>query len=333
MRWRWSLLLVAMVLLAGCTVPLLDDSSDSVESYPPGVSENGAVNETKLLAEHFRAMNESVVRIDHRNGNDSSLLIRGPNRTLSRSAISGTVWSGPRRSVSNDTWGDAEYTYDYQWNVTVRDRGGGPMIFGLVIRLSSGHYEHRGTRTVDGRTLHELELVEPRGMASGVGHYTGTALVDQQGRIHRLSGAIGDSEQTADQYEYAFDWDVETVPQPSWVDAVPRIEANKSADSTTLLVSMGAGPSIPAGETLEFYHNGLEGTVELAEPLDPGETLYVGFEGTREDGRVVAARQPIDTESLRSLRGDRTSFGGTVTLEDGTVVSIELDVGRIDFES
>ena len=132
MRWRWTLPLVAMVLLAGCTVPFSDESSSSVETYPPAVSESGAVNETVLLSEHFRAMNESTVRIDHSNGNDTSTLIRGPNRTYRSSAI-GTIWSGPRRSVSNDSWGDAEYAYDYQRNVTVRDRGGGPIRFALAI--------------------------------------------------------------------------------------------------------------------------------------------------------------------------------------------------------
>lgn len=324
--------LVLLVLLAGCSTPLQGDSGTSVETYPPSVSEDGAVNETELLGVTLAAMNDSVVRIDHRNGNDTTVVVRSPERAYSRDDF-GATWSGSHTSIDNDSLGDAEYSLRYRRNTTTPTRADGSMRFALVIRLSSGEYEHAGTETIDGQRLHRLEMVRPTGMGTAVEHYEATALVDEEGRLHRLAGEIGDSEANATSFEFAFDWSVETVPEPSWAERIPRIEAERSANGTALAVSIREGPPVPAGTTFEFYHDGLEGDVTLSESLDPGDTLHVGYRGTRQEGEPVASRQPLDGDGLRSLQGDQTSFDGTVTLDDGTAVWVDVNVGSIDFES
>lgn len=342
MRRAGLLALVVLVLLAGCATPLQgdsgnststqDDSDGSIETYPPAVSDDGTVNETELVQQNTAAMNESVVRIDHRNGNDSTVVVRGPEAAYSR-GDSGTTWSSSHTSMDNDTFGETDYSLTYQRNTTAPTRADSSMRFALVIRLSSGEYEHAGTETVDGQRLHRLEMVQPTGPGTAVEHYESTVLIDDEGRLHRLEGEVGDSEANATQFRFAFDWSVETVPEPSWGERVPRMEATRTADDTALALSVREGPSIPADTTLEFYHDGLAGDVTLSESLDSGDTLYVGYEGTPADGEVVAARQPLESDALHSLQGDQTSLDGTVTYEDGTVVSINVRVGQVDWGS
>lgn len=362
MRRTVSFALVLIVLLAGCSAPILggggnstsgpdasdnatslpgesgdatpesDDSERSIEEPPLGVSADGAVNETELLRATTSAMNDSVVRIDHRNGNDSAVVVQSPESTYSRDDF-GVVWSSSHTSIDNDSLGDAEYSLRYRRNTTTQIRADSSMQFALVVRLSSGEYEHAGTETVDGQRLHRLEMVQPTGMGTAVEHYEATALVDGEGRLHRLAGEVGDSEANATSFEFAFDWSVETVPEPSWAERVPRVEANKTADGSALAVSVRQGPPIPADATFEFYHDGLEGEVTLSESLDPGDTLYVGYNGSSETRQVVSDRRPLEADGLRSLQGDQTSFDGTLTLGDGTVVWIDVNVGSIDFGS
>jgi len=331
-----ALLVVALAVTAGCSA--LDGSGGSggpEGPVPPGVAENGSVNETALLAAHSEATNGSTVRIAHRNGERRTVAYRGPNGTYTRDDA-GATWTGGGKQVSNDTVGGADYEFDYDRNTsTGASTGASTVQFGLAVRLGTAEYEHATTRTVDGTDLHELELAEASGFGEQVGHYTGTMLVDERGRIHRLSGEIGDNETVADAYEYRFDWRVDSVPDPSWLDAVPRGEARKVDSGTVFAVESTGSATIPAGTELEFSHDGDRHSLVLNESLAPGETLALGLResgtGNADDGTaertLVVSRDSLDGADLVDLRGERTQLHGTVTTGDGATVSVTLAVG------
>lgn len=324
---RAGLLVAVVVVLAGCSALGLGGSSGPEGPLPAAVADDGTVNETKLFQTHRASMNETTVRVEHRNGEDTSVLFVGDGATYALEDRSVTWRRGPLE-VTNDTL-DTEYSVTYAENRTIDTRPSETVMFGLSVRLSSAEYEHAGTRTENGTRLHELELVEKAGLGKALGHYTGRMLVDEQGRVHRLAGEVGENESVADRYRYAFDWDVETVPEPAWIDRVPRGSAERTAGGSVLAVTLTGGRAVPAGETLRFEHGDTGGEVTLDEPFEPGDTLYLGLRESGED-RLVVSRSPIDGDGFVSLEEGRTTLRGEVTLADGTTVSLRFAVGSSD---
>jgi len=322
------ILVVALALAAGCSA--LGGSSGPDGPMPPGVADNGSVNETKLQKTHVAAANGTTVKVTHRNGDRRTVAYRGPNASFVRDEDGATYAMGPV-SVSNETFGGADYEFDFARNSSF-DFGDAtaPVRFARNVRLGTAEYEHAGTRTVDGTDLHELELVDTTSLGNALGHYTGTILVDEQGRIHSLSGEVGENKSVADEYEFTYDWGVETVPEPSWLDSVPRGEARKTASGTAFAFELTGGPSVPAGTELTFAHDGETHRMTLNESLAPGETLALGLRDAN-DGRTLAvSRGSLDGAALVDLRGKRTQLSGTVTLDDGTTVSVTVSIGYID---
>ncbi len=300
------------------------------QSLPPGVAEDGEVNETRVLVAHIETANESGWRLDHRNGNDTRVLYHADGTSYERTA-EGVTWYRDGVRVTNRTYFGPPYRVSATHNTTMGlDDPTGTITFALAVRLSSGNYEWAGTTDVDGRTLHELRMTGTKGAGSTLGHYTGRLLVDDSGRIHRLHGEVGENESVADGYDYDYEWGVETVPRPPWFDSVPRGVAEKTPDGTALNVTLTGGAAVPAGAEFAFRHNDTEVTVTLEESLDPGESLFVGVREEGGERTVVSAREPLDGEALLDLRGKQTKLSGTVTV-DGAEVDLSFTVGWLDF--
>jgi len=300
------------------------------QSLPPGVHADGSVNETALAVAHFAAANVSGWRLAHRNGEDRQLLYSAGGASYERDE-QGVAWFRDGVLVSNRTLVGAPYEMESAFNTSAGpSRPTGGIRLALGIRLGTSNYVWNGTTERDGRRLHELRMTGPKGIGDSLGHYTGRLLVDESGRIHRLTGEVGDNESVADTYDFDYEWGVEAVPRPPWLDRIPRGIVEKTPDGTALNVTLTGSVAVPAGTELELRHNGTRRTVTLDDALAPGESLYVGLRADDTERAVAVGREPPSGPELVDLRGKQTRLSGTATV-DGREVDLSFTVGWIDF--
>jgi hypothetical protein len=324
---------ICLVGLAGCSALSGGDAATTEAGYTPGsdapawLAADGAVNESALLSAHLRAANESVVGIDQRNGNDSVAIVRGPDATYARDD-GGETWTSGSLELRNTTPFAADYgvTFDRQRSSL---GGASAVAFGLSVRLSTAEYEAVGATTREGQRLYELEIVGPKGLGSSLGHYTGTALVEPSGRIHSLSGEVGENESDADAYGYTFDWSVDAVPKPDWTADLPQVDARLGPDNETVLIDHAGGASIPAGNELSIsvrLEERFDGTVELETALDAGETLVLGIDDSGDERRVRSGRGSL-SGSLVDLTGSSVTVENDALSVGGRTVDLRVSVG------
>jgi hypothetical protein len=332
--------IVVSVALSGCaafdsgpTDQTSAETSPAAEGpLPPGVDRSGDANATVILNETFYAIDGNAVRIDHRHRDSEKTVYHGPDGFYSRDG-SEVMW-GDRPIVSEETTPrtlaakglviEEGYSVEYTRNSTLGVDYGGTLWTALLIRVRSGTYRYTGEQTKDGQTLHQIELVDTNEFGDLLDYYTATMLVDTDGRIHRLWGKVGDNRSDADEYEYNFDWSVESVREPSWLVELPRGTATRAQNKTVLAVTMTHGPPVPAGSTFTVSHGEVESTITLDTPLGPGETLRVAIR--QSDREVVTARESLGGDFL-SLQDGRTTVRGTATV-DGTMVYLSFAVGE-----
>ncbi|QLH80356.1 hypothetical protein [Halosimplex pelagicum] len=300
------------------------------QSLPPGVNADGSVNETALVVAHFEAANATGWRLAHRNGNDTQVLYSAGAASYERDE-QGVAWFRDGVLVSNRTLIGAPYEMDSTFNTSMGStRPTDGIRLALGIRLGTSNYVWNGTTEHEGRTLHALRMTGPKGLGDSLDHYTGRLLVDDSGRIHRLTGEVGENESVAQAYNFDYEWGVDSVPRPPWFDRVPRGVVEKTPDGTALNVTLTGGPAVPADTELTFRHDGTRRTVTLAAPLEPGESLYVGLRTEDGERAVAASREPLDGAGLVDLSGSQTRLSGTATVE-GSEVDLRFTAGRLDF--
>ncbi|MUV88929.1 hypothetical protein GJ629_02660 [Halapricum sp. CBA1109] len=332
-RVALTVAVVCLVGLAGCSTLSGGDATTTEEGYTPGadapswLAADGTVNESALLSAHLREANESVVGIDQRNGNDSVAIVRGPDATYARDD-GGETWTSGSLELRNATPFSADYgvTFDRQRSSL---GGASAVAFGLSVRLSTAEYEAVGTTTRDGERFYELEAVGPKGLGSSLGHYTGTALVDPNGRIHSLSGEVGENESVADAYSYAFDWSVDSVPKPEWTADLPQVDARLGPDNETVVLDHTGGATIPAGSELSVsvrLDERFDGTAELETALETGETLVLGIDDGGDERRVRSGRGSL-SGSLVDLTGSSVTVENDALSVDGRTVDLRVSVG------
>ena len=297
---------------------------------PPGVRADGGVNETALLIAHFEATNGSGWRLDHRNGNDTQVVYSAGGEQYRRDDR-GAAWYTDGLLVTNRTLLGAPYEMESARNTTAMpSRPTGGITLALGVRMYTSNYRAVGTTEVAGRTLYELRMAGTKDAGASLGHYTGRMLVDESGRIHRLTGEIGDNESVADTYDFDYEWGVDAVPRPPWLDRIPRGVVEKTPDGTALNVTLTGSAALPAGTELAFRHNGTRRTVTLDDALAPGESLYVGLRTDGDERTVAVGREPLDGGGLLDLQGRQTRLSGTTTVE-GSEVDLSFVVGWHDF--
>lgn len=325
-------LVVVSVALSGCSGLGIGPADQTPEEtspdidgpLPPGVERSGEANVTVILNETFYAIDGNAVRIDHRNDGSERTVYHGPDGFYSRDG-SEVEWADrpitsgettPRTLAAKGLVIEEGYSVEYTRNSTLGVDYGGTLWTALLLRVGSGTYRYTGEQTRDGQTLHQIELVDTNEFGDVLDYYTATMLVDTDGRIHRLWGAVGDNRSDADEYEYDFDWSVESVPEPSWLDEVPRGTATRTQNKTVLAVTMTHGPPVPAGSTFTVSHGEVDSEITLENPLGPGETFRVAIR--QSDKEVVTAREPLDGDFL-SLQDGRTTLRGTPSVNDKPV--------------
>lgn len=258
-----TLLVVALVLLAGCSSFTDGPSTDSPTPSPtptatptpdaggelaPGITDDGIVNPVALMSAHQRELladgfvvNQTVVTTyDGAVGN--RLLIRttaGPGGELaSQNAIStGADFNGTQIVTRNDIWFNTttrvskrveagETTYQ------VRERFTPPeslVWFGSVqrdIQFAADEYEVTNVERRDGVRFVSLSVTQDRVGNDGVDDAVGTLLVDERGVIHRAEMNVSYDAGTVYSTTYTVSefGDVEPTP-PAWLDAVPASAA------------------------------------------------------------------------------------------------------------
>jgi hypothetical protein len=245
-------LLVAMIALAGCggffggddgTMPGPNDETAGEAAYPPGVSSSGLDNATALSAAHNDSLagesyeltvgQEATYSRDGRNatagsqrivsmaGNGTFLLEATNRGSVARNE---TVWAeGQTAYVRAER--DGEVQYDRRDATQIRPQLSAHGLLGDY--LAAGEFEVDSVDQRDGRTFVTLRADEFTGGAVGdnfenVTAYEATAVVDETGRIHRLTVHI---EGTREETDVTFDLQVELdenasvdVSRPGWVD-------------------------------------------------------------------------------------------------------------------
>lgn len=315
-------LVVGMVALSGCG--MLGGSGTSADGDPAGNIEGkldaatggGEINETALLQDHLTAMTQSAVKLEHRNGQYTKTQMMGPGGTLDLSGETES-WAHDGLTLAAQQYGEAAYKVRYDGDGTSDVSN-----FGIAVRLSTVQLSYNRTVERNGRTLYALDVVGKQGMGRAIEYYTGTALVDTEGRVHRMAGRIGENESVAEEYVYEYDWSVESVPKPSFYDSVPRATASLVDDNRTYKLELTGGATIPAGTELEFYFEESR-EVTLEESLSPGESLYIGVTESGGDRQLLTAREPLSDSGRVSLSdSEYLQLKGTVTLDDGTKVQV-----------
>lgn len=324
------LALVVLVALAGCSAlsgptatppeprDLPGTGTPTVERLsvtPPGVTDT-AVNETRLLAAHYRAL-ESTTWREHlvtrrggfvatdvtvvRNDTHSRVLRRGGGAGLTYVAGNTTV----RRvgGVSNAT-----YRYRYEAGGSEAALSGG-VALGLAVYFTSGAYSPTTVEQYDGAPA--VTLVAQGAGAGGYGPaytaYNGTALVDERGVVRSLRGAVRTGEEdVTTRFTYTAATDAGPVRPPDWLGTLPQGRAALTADGSALAVTLTDGPTVPAGTTVTLAVNGTEYALTLDAPFGPGETRYAFLTG---EGAAALSRSPPDGDGGRPL-----TAGASLTL-------------------
>jgi hypothetical protein len=177
----------------------------------------------------------------------------------------------------------------------------------VAFPLLTGEFEVESVERRDGLTLTTLRATELNRTlgerdSENVSNYSATLVADERGRIHRANLTVEFSEST---FGYDFrltDIGGATVPYPQWADralgtVTARVEVASDTATESFVVSNEAGQVLPAGSEIRVAHAGTNATLELADPLGPGEEVYVYF-ATDASTPTLAAEPPEPDEAV-----------------------------------
>lgn len=176
--------------------------------------------------------------------------------------------------------------------------------------LRLGNYSVVETRTVGNATLTTLRADGPADAgglgAGGIERFDATLVVDQRGRVHSLNLTIagdrlGNVSYSSELLALGHPGPVE----PVWTDeARATVVADVSIEPAgdQFVVTNERGDALPANATATVVHGGTNETLELGEPLAPGESAYVSSPA---DGSApVLTHEPPASENVRALAGE-----------------------------
>lgn len=209
--------------------------------------------------------------------------------------------------------------------------------------LLTGEYEVAATETRRGLTFTTLRATgQNRSLGErGFGNdseYRSTLVVDELGRVHRLN-LTQETNGTSVHYEFELtDVGGVVVGYPSWAgkalaSVTAAIDVNSAGNH--FVVSHEDGERLPPGSEVRVAHAGANYSLELTEPLRPGERVYVYFPAGSES--PVLSREPPAEDGATPLRGEYSfavvdpdgnrllsssfGFGSATPTEDGTEVA------------
>lgn len=309
---------------------------------PPGVDASGVENASALVAAHRAALAETgyVYRVRYAASADSEFSQQGTSRAVVAKnhapirvrSVSDVQFDNRTERARTDVWANESVAlYEYRTrnrtvyqesNATVSPAGRDPFarpgtldvvdqasmssLVGLALR--SGEYEVAATESRSGSTLTTLRAATPNRSFEGLGNvstYDGTLVVDERGRVHRLSLSV-ETERTDSSYELELaKLGSVVVEYPPWADrALEAVNADVDIDSTGnhFVVSNRGGDRLPPGTEVRVGHDATNVTLELDRPLAPGKEAYVYFPA--DGGDPVLAPEPPDEGQAERLDGE-----------------------------
>lgn len=336
----------ALVVLAGCGGVLGGDSSPANQTtvdvgdttLPPGVSQDGFSNRTRLVDGHqsaltssgFAATYELSITLQSQAGTRTQQVSQEVRASagLSEFRVNATTQQGPRTALTQ-YWGNAtlglvrtqvanQTTYRKVSESLDRSRR---FTFAATLEqlLAVGDYGVTGTETVDGEdrvTLSAQTVNSSLGSGSlgldagNVSNVSSTVVVDEQGVVHSFelsfnaSGSAGEA-----YYSVSFDLTGQSdmqVSKPSWVDEaranVTIANLTATLEDGVVAINHEGGDPVPQGALVILQNNGSVYQGSVARSIDAGETVYLAL--NRSEGTV----------DLVSTIGNATRISGNASV-------------------
>lgn len=367
---RTVLAVAALLLTAGCAgvgVPGDDVSAPTADSgYPPGVTENGIQNATRLVDAHvtnarsagyeFRLDREE--RID--GGDDSTqqpelrrVRCYGQRTTdvlereceMTESAADGSnesvarthLWANQSVSLQRH---ESERNVSYSLRRSQLDEYPDQWAWPTFSPVFEGSYDVQRRFVVDGRTY--VLLVDDGSSFSSLpvnASMTSRLVVDMAGRIHELDATVQESDPEAESFTWTMAYDltalgVERIAAPEWRDeaySLDAIDLRAEGGRYLLTVTHESGVPVPEGSTLRITHDGRVTELTLEEPLGRHDQLAVAFR-TADLRPVLVDVDEFERRGHVGVSGEYyvelVALDGTRLLDGGQTV--EMSFGKDD---
>lgn len=310
---------------SSATPPPTTVGTTTPDPRPAWVGDDGGVDGEALARLHGRALPATARLTVDREGPPDLRLWTGPD--ASRLAVgdgpSRALYDAGAVSASRDADATPSTRYERGLGGASRDaayasvRGTFP---GAYLRAATLAYDgptgdggHRVTVTgLDGETA-------APGAAGRLVALSGTARVGPDGLVRTLSVVETVRTPDGDRVERAVEvrvGAVDAVPTPGWLDAVPRLRAERAADGQTLTVEHVGGATLENGTTLRLLtETGVAGRVELNASLAPGDERTLALVAENGTRRLVVATGAVPENATR--------------LPSDLVVAVDTDVAAV----
>ncbi|WP_264781316.1 hypothetical protein [Haladaptatus sp. T7] len=351
MRRLPALLLVLLVLTSGCSgfLPWSDTgsgggtptatSTDSL-SPPPGANGQWIVDAERLVSAHESALESKPYRVSvrirprqdvgSRNWMNSTLTAHvGGGRAGIREAGDGVVVNKMGNPYRGYTWNDS-VAWCRLADDTCRVNSGessnfirqriGSVAPRMETILSSADFLVNGTTVRNGTKLYRYEA-SGSSTLEGVETLSATALVDERGIIHDLSGTVRTTGTRSATVEFDYRYELVSNPPtpPKWMDDRPRLTVHRNASEVT--VEHHGGKRIPAGTNASLFLGndtvGASGKIKLPKSLGNGDVAHItvtSLEDTKGHSYRIAGNATVNRPQSNDSAINHTEWTSSVSL-------------------
>lgn len=321
--------------------------------FPPGTSEAGITNVTRLIEAHQSVLNNSLYE-EQMEWDQVSVVSSQRSPSIEVVPISLTSTNGVNVShtkitsegVVNEYWitenttasrtttdylGIQSANYDYHNRPLSFQNAGSETVLDW---LNTSTYDFTGTVTRNNETLYEFWADGLRGDATPIEDAHARVLVDGEGVIHEAivtrTYSQGNETVTA-RLDYAVQPTGTTQPiRPDWVTTeLPHLDASVRGNGTVIALEHIGGMTVPTAIISTYFPDGSQPDTEI-ENFERGETLYIYRTKANPDQVLVSENEaPTVNESFIPVGEDDifvSVFKWPVELSDGSrSLHIELE--------
>lgn len=296
-------------------------AANNTTEFPPGTSETGINNVTRLAEAHRSVLNNSTYeaqmewdQVSGVSGQGSGVEVAplsmtissGQNSSLARLVSEGSVneyWvtdSATAMKTSSDSPTTQFVRYQYHNSPQFWQ---GAMSGTVHEWLNTSTYDFTGTVTRNNRTLYEFWASGLRGNSTPIEDTHARILVDREGVIHQAIATrtySRENETVTARLNYDLQrTDVAPPTQPDWVTAeLPHLEGSVIGNGTVIALEHTGGATVSNATVSTFFPDGPQIDTEI-EDFESGETLYLYRTETAPDRVVVSENEaPAVNESF-----------------------------------
>jgi hypothetical protein len=302
------------------------DLTNSTTGGPPGTSETGIDNVTRLIEAHQSTLNNSIyeeqmewdqVSAVSSQGIDfvpiSLTSTTGANVSRTKLASEGVVneyWvteNSTAGKTTTDYLGTQSASYDYHNSpLSFQDAGS------ETVRdwLNTSTYDFTGTITRNNRTLYEFWADGLRGDSTPIEDAHARVLIDEEGVIHEavVTRIYSQGNETvAARLDYAVRRTGTTPPtRPDWVTAeLPHLDASVIGNGTVIALEHTGGTNVSTATISTYFPDGPQSDTEI-ETFERGETWYLYRTEAAPDQILVSKNEaPSVNDSFIPVGGDQ----------------------------